>query len=172
MNIELPPDLIRRTEDEYLNWMEKFKNAFGYHNIPNIKITYLGRVAGRAYYSENTIKLNPYFIQNNTEDFFKQTIPHEIAHFITDWRHPYAKRHHGPEWKRIMVIMGLPPRRCHNYQSNLMPGVHPRPYHYRCVCKSFYLTKRMHNSIVNGKNRQCPHCKSIVVFVDMVNPVK
>jgi len=155
-------------QQQIINIVEScFNRVLGY--VPNYTIVYksIGRgIAGTALCGKNILTFDPFFLNQNPEEYLRRTVPHEVAHLICHILYPRAKQAHGPEWKSIMLDLGVEPSRCHSYSVKDAPGRHPRPYQYGCVCegKIFNLTGRMHKSIEQGKNRICRNCKSTVVL--------
>jgi hypothetical protein len=52
-----------------------------------------------------------------TEERFRDTLFHELAHAVCYWLHGEEADSHGPKWKAVMVQLGQKPERCHNYQD-------------------------------------------------------
>jgi len=109
-------------------------------------------------------RFNTWVATRHMEDFLGETVPHEVAHFVT--RHLYKGRRnlkpHGPEWRRVMVeCYGLPPERCHSYEV-------PHPYIFRCACKGrageWRLSVRKFNAIRRGRPYFCRSCHQVVVY--------
>lgn len=91
-----------------------WKNGIGFNDI-RIQYDLRGTTAGKAYYGQALVKLNPILFHENTEDFIKNTIPHEIAHLLAVSIYGWSGRGHGPVWKDVMRKLGCNPARCHNY---------------------------------------------------------
>src|SRR5690606_25464272 len=112
----IPKELVQKVEDKiletYLNAQEKFNVIF---EIPKLSFDIRGaRVAGRANYADNLIKINPSFLIEHPEEMLNRTIGHECVHLICHKLYPNAKQAHGPEWKYLMRSLGLPDTRCHS----------------------------------------------------------
>lgn len=102
---------------------------------PEITYEVAGNVAGYACYGENKIKLNSDYLRTEFQDMMHDTIPHEVAHFVTHWvydygrMNPYGKRivkPHGPQWRGVMLRLGVEPERCHNYKV-IPAAAHTKP---------------------------------------------
>lgn len=114
--------------------------------------------------NEWKIDLNYGLFLRNTESFFIDTIPHEVAHVIA-WEQ-FKGKGHGKEWKQVMTDFGLVPTRCHNYDvTNVVKPSSVIRYHYRCACpqKVHYLELKNH---VYGDKRKCKHCMQPIVFLN------
>lgn len=138
----------------------------GKENSLVIPVTYrtdMHVVAGTAWLGEKRIEFNTQLLLSNEEDFFAQTIPHEVAHILQIILYPHAKQSHGPEWRRIMIRLGCHPHRTHNYDVSVCSTM--KRFNYSCSCKkALMLTQIIHNKIQKGQNRSCSKCKSIVVY--------
>ena len=62
------------------------------------------RIAANATYYEGKgiIRINPYFMNHFTEQFIKQTVPHEVCHVLAIYRHGKVGRGHGMYWRKYM----------------------------------------------------------------------
>ena len=109
--------------------------------------------SGLAYCGRNRISFNSSYI--NEDGFWSNTIVHEVAHHIQHWIYPYAKQAHGPEFRRIMMLMG---GSTHTHHAMKTPDfVISRPNEYECpICKkSFNLSNIIHKRIQAGQKRWC-----------------
>ena len=110
------------------------------------------------------IRLNPYIFAKFFEDNLKTTVPHEVAHYVSDIL--YGLRHirpHGAEWQQIMHGLGVTPRRTCNYDLEGVPVRHYRRFSYHCGCSSHMLTSRRHNKITGGFVRySCRKCGDLL----------
>lgn len=110
------------------------------------------------------IRLNPYIFAKFFEDNLKTTVPHEVAHYVSDIL--YGLRHirpHGAEWQQIMHGLGVTPRRTCNYDLEGVPVRRHRRFPYHCGCSSHMLTSRRHNKITGGFVRySCRKCGDLL----------
>lgn len=137
-------------------------------SISAIRFDLKGRVAGqfRVYPdgSQPTIRINRILLEANLKEVVGQTIPHEVAHLVAFQLYGKGEGH-GPRWQAIMTdCFGLAPDRCHRMDTTQSS---PRPHQYRCRCRTFQLSKRMHSSISSGRFRICNSCKGRLDFVRM-----
>lgn len=93
--------------------------------LPGVVFAHLGMVGGRATYRENVIEIHPGFVEQNFEDYIRQTIPHECAHLIAYQLHGVYGKGHGEIWKAVMMQLGVPPDRCHDYDCTMMKKGNP-----------------------------------------------
>lgn len=126
-----------------------------------IRITFdlKGVVGGRAWGSMNLIQINPGFVDtDHWEDLLHQTIPHEYAHILAHKKYTHRVGH-GSEWKYIMRLMGLEPRRCHNYDLSKVIKV----IEYKCSCQVHQYSTRRHAQVVKyGTRYICRMCKTTI----------
>ena len=120
--------------------------------------------AGRACASGNFVEFNLQLAEENEEDFFLQTIPHEIAHIIADRK--LDSKGHDNAWKSVMVKFGLNPDRCHSYDVSAYSH---RNFQWKCVnCGQEYkVGKNLHGKMLRNL-RRCGVCKSPVKFVGKI----
>ena len=106
--VNLNPILIKMVEDKILETLQLAQNRFNRNfPIPNLSFKLKSkRVAGKAHYALNLIKINPLFLNQFTLNVLHRTVPHEVAHLITHAVYPQAKQHHGPEFRAVMRRLG------------------------------------------------------------------
>ena len=85
-------------------------------NPPEVKINArLKTTAGLAYSNAHRVEFSAELMWEHTEHYIKDTIPHEVAHIVTDLRFPNEKAHHGQAWRDTMfVLSGREPKRLHS----------------------------------------------------------
>lgn len=110
----------------------------------------------------NRVFLNWNLFKENTEDYLRQTIPHEVAH-IFQRAISNTDRSHGPIWKSLMRKIGLQPQRCHNYDTTT--AARYEMFTYICNCQKHRVSKVIHNKMLKGQTRTCRRCKSKVVYI-------
>lgn len=139
---------------------------FFQHAIPTIPVLFdlKGRAAGMYKTSRHTrqIRFNPYLFAKYFQDNLANTVPHEVAHYVTDILYGLKRiRPHGKEWQAIMDLFGVTPQTTHVYNLEGIPQRSQQRFTYQCNCQSYQLTTRRHNLIHNGERRYfCRSCKS------------
>jgi SprT protein len=132
------------------------------------------RLGGQANYTNMRLRVNPVFLENDTDHYIEQTIGHEVAHFVVRAREKAGHygtgmfkrvRSHGPEWQRVMRDLGLPANRTHNYQvpAHLVGKVGKSKARYRYICPNckheYQLSSVLHNRIQQLRQvRWHPRC--------------
>jgi len=121
-----------------------------------------GRAAGmyRVRAGQRVIRYNPYVFAKYFDDNFNETIPHEVAHYVTDVLFGLKNiRPHGNEWKSVMSVFGVAANRTANYDLSGLPVRQYQKFIYHCGCQSFELTTRRHNKILRGTGQYlCRDC--------------
>lgn len=128
--------------------------------IPEIHYNVTGTSAGKAWSGKWVVGFNPILLKENLKAFMNRTVPHEIAHLITDA--VYNIRGHGPAWRGVMFGFGhRNPTRCHNYNTSNCAARVIKRYKYKCDCgRPHNLTAIKHNRINNGRSYICRSCRS------------
>ena len=125
-----------------------------------------GRVAGmyRVNRQGRCIRYNPYIFARYFEENFATTIPHEVAHYISDQVHGSCHiSPHGTEWREIMQMFSADPSRTALFDLEGLPARIYRHYTYQCNCNTWQLTSRRHNRIVRGRARY--HCRRCGIVI-------
>lgn len=158
--------VIKKTHSLFITASEYFQ-----HSFPAIPVLFdlSGKAAGmyRVKAGQRVIRYNPYVFSKYFDDNFKETIPHEVAHYITDEMFGLRNiRPHGDEWKSVMSIFGVAANRTANYDLTGLPVRNFKKFIYSCGCQNFELTSRRHNKILRGAGSyMCQDCGSKLVFV-------
>lgn len=118
--ITVPSEVKQRVLEKVLECIATIKRVYG-KEVPLPTITYdlRGRTAGMALYNEWQIKLNSILLMENLEDMITTTVPHELAHLAVITIHGARGLHihHGMGWRNVMFDFGIPPDRCHQYDT-------------------------------------------------------
>jgi SprT protein len=120
-----------------------------------------GRAAGmyRVARREAIIRYNPYIFARYFEHGLQATVPHEVAHYITDRLYGLAHvRPHGKEWRGVMQALGAEPRATARFDLHGIPLRRQRRFAYRCDCSTHQLSTCRHKRIATGAMRY--HCRS------------
>ena len=128
-----------------------------------------GKAAGmyRVKAGQRVIRYNPYIFAKYFDDNFAETIPHEVAHYVTDVLYGLRNiRPHGNEWKSVMQLFGAAANRTASYDLSGLPQRSFQKFMYHCGCQNYELTSRRHNKIVQGKGHYlCKDCGGKLIFV-------
>ena len=124
--------------------------------------TGMKNVAGAAWENGNRVDLNEEMFLTNTDVFFDEIIPHEVAHVLQFVMFPEAKRHHGKEWKVLMKMLDAPAMTYHNMDASTSDK---SLFRYSCSCGiNHSLTKIRHKRIQTGKVMVCLGCETRLIY--------
>lgn len=127
-----------------------------------------GRAAGMYVVKsgQRMIRYNPYLFAKYFEDNVAATVPHEVAHYITDIMHGQARvRPHGAEWRAVMQAFGVEATATCRYDLTGIPVRAQRRHSYHCGCSTHQLTTRRHNQVRSGDVRcYCRSCGGELVY--------
>lgn len=73
----------------------------------------LRTTAARAWLEEGKVDLCTRLLRRYPDEFFTQTLPHELAHIVAYRVFGYTGAH-GVPWKKVMRALGLEPRIYHS----------------------------------------------------------
>lgn len=169
-------DILQNVLNEVI---EKAKKVFSDEVIERFPINGIefsksksNRVLGSYYVSQEKIEINKKYFDLCVEhdfDVLKKTIIHEYAHHLTDKLYPNAKQSHGPEFKRIDLLLGgrgtaratLPEVISNGLNANSKRAV----FVYKCNCRKHELTSIRHNRALKGVGYRCGACYTKLEFV-------
>ncbi|AMB78652.1 MAG: SprT family zinc-dependent metalloprotease [Pseudomonadales bacterium] len=157
----MPELLNTRVEDCFQQAEKFFKRPF---KRPVVSLKLRGQKAGVAHLHENLLRFNPQLYRENSEDFIKQTVAHEVAHLIAHQLFGDRITPHGEEWQLIMRgVYELPPNRCHTYAIKRRSATR---YIYRCPCpdSDFAFSAQRHGLVKQGRGYLCRRCRNTLVF--------
>lgn len=166
----------KRIEDKILDVLllaqSIYKQPF---EIPTLEYRQMGRVAGKAWFFNWKVEINPDFLKNgHLEEMINQTLPHELAHLIS--QKVYGRTlggGHGRLWKSVMVRLGLPPNRCHDYSLEGVKTRKKAKYPVKCpVCGAqFDVTAKRVEQIRAGLKiwHNSPVCRRVKKCLELVD---
>lgn len=162
--MRLTQEIVDRATEKFNLVYTAAELAYGRTFIrPYLRFDLRGTRGGVACHSINTIRINPVLLAENVEQMIENTIPHEIAHFITHALFPYATSH-GWQWRSVMARLGVKEiTRCHSMDVSNAQVRHVKKITYYCACGEHSLSLIRHKRIVLGKKSyRCLKChKSI-----------
>lgn len=128
-----------------------------------------GRNAGmyRVCGQQRWIRYNPYIFARYFTDGLHTTVPHEVAHYVTDQLYSLKKiRPHGVQWKNVMHVLGAKPQVTGNYSLAGIPQRRQKRYTYQCECRQHQISAIRHRRIVNRQaTYYCKQCKQLIQAV-------
>ena len=156
------------------------KQAIELFNIKNkaveISFNLKGRAAGmyRVKRQKNRffgqqkreIRYNSFIFSKYYDDNFATTIPHEVAHYISDVVYGLKNiKPHGKEWKAIMQVFAADASVTANYDLTGIPLRKQTLFAYQCDCREHQLSSIRHNKIKKHDYRYlCKTCKQLIQY--------
>lgn len=166
----LSEDQVDAVLGETGRWLTHAEDSFQLPHKPiPVRFDLQGRAAGmyRVQGRESIIRYNPYIFARYFEHGIGVTVPHEVAHYITDrvWGMKRV-RPHGPEWCSVMQTFGVEPSASARFDLEGLPVRRQRRYDYRCECDTHRLSSCRHNRVIAGSARyHCRRCGAALVAV-------
>lgn len=170
INQELRHRVLHKVEECYHIAEQHFNRHFERCTV-NFDLT--GTCAGRAHYTANRIRLNPQMLINHESEFIDQTVPHEVAHLLAFQVYGSRIKPHGSHWKKTMLVLGVEPTRCHNYDLSKVDVRRKTKYHYACGCpnRNHIVSSVLHNRMIDGRVYRCTSCKTPLRMVQTIGQV-
>jgi SprT protein len=129
--------------------------------MPEIRFDLRGQAAGQFRMdaaSRALIRYNPALLARHETEFLAQTVPHEVAHYLTLLHFGRGVRPHGEEWRQIMRALGTDPSRCHQFDVSGIAARRVRRFAYHCDCGDHALTSIRHHRVLRGARYLCKRC--------------
>lgn len=115
---------------------------------------------------ERWIRYNPWIFSKYFEENVRDTVPHEVAHFIAhEVYHGRTGKPHGPRWQRVMGLFGADPGVTFDLDLEGVPQRRQRTHPYWCGCREHDVSTTRHNRIVRGAGHYyCRACEGELVY--------
>lgn len=114
------------------------------------------------------IRLNALLLERYGEDFIRDTVGHEVAHFVVFELYSKRVRPHGKEWQAVMInVLNQSPSVTHQYET--VPARKLPRYRYVCSCDSkvHELSIIRHKKVLSRKAKyHCKDCRTEIVIQD------
>jgi SprT protein len=119
------------------------------------------RVKRSLLHRSREIRYNPYIFSKYFDDNLNTTVPHEVAHYISDLIYGLQNiKPHGKEWQQIMYAFGADASVTANYDLTGIPQNKSRSVTYQCNCGDRQLSLIRHNKIIYRRYKYyCKTCK-------------
>ena len=131
--------------------------------LVEVRFDLSGRNAGmyRLQGKQRWIRYNPYIFARYFDDSLNTTVPHEVAHYITDRLYSLRKiRPHGIEWKNVMRQFGVKPEVTGSYNLDGIPQRKQQRFTYHCDCSQHQISAVRHHRILRQQAvYYCKRCK-------------
>ena len=167
MSDETPPLLtstqVQRIIDETRRYIAIAERAFG-QPLPDVEIHLDIKGASWGCYmrkgERRRIRYNPWLFSRLFEAGLRDTIAHEVAHFVVDSLYRQRVKPHGLEWRQVMQVFGIAnPRATHNDDVSQIPRRRQRRFDYHCDCGTVALSATRHYRVLRGQAHYvCRRC--------------
>ena len=112
-------------------------------------------MSGCAVLNSNKILLSIHYLNEFMDNIINDTLPHEICHLYVKRYFPFAKQHHGPEFRFLMNLLGLKGETYHRMQLKEGPVKAKRVkiryvYVAESENKKVELTQMQHSKAISG----------------------
>ena len=123
------------------------------------------KTAGLARYNKwcgttinHTIILSAAYLREFAETVINEVLLHEMCHHYVGKYFPLAKQAHGPEFRKLMNILGLPGNTYHTMRLSNAPEIKPKKkvryiYESEKTKEQILLTRYEHNKQMNGERK-------------------
>ena len=147
--------VITRVDDLLLQCERKFNQSF---QSIDVRFDLTGRTSGMYVVRHRLqyFRFNGYIFAKYFEDGLATTVPHEVAHYVSDVLFGIRNiRPHGKEWQSIMHALGVEPTVTGDYDLTGVPTKRQRRFDYACGCMTHRLSTTRHNKVLAGKACYC-----------------
>jgi len=139
----------------------------------DISFNLKGRAAGmyRVSRHKREIRYNAYIFSKYFDDNFNTTVPHEVAHYITDIIYGLRNiRPHGKEWKAVMREFNADASVTANYDLSGIPLKKQARFTYQCACREHQISSIRHRRVIDNRGKYfCKACKQALRFKSQEN---
>jgi len=167
LSTERQQQVIKETQ-AYINQAASLFNIK--HADIDITFNLKGRAAGmyrvkrKIFSDDREIRYNSFIFSKYYVDNFNTTIPHEVAHYISDLIYDLRNiKPHGKEWKEIMQAFNADAAVTADYDLSGIPQRNRTLHTYHCACREHQIGVIRHNRIKNQHGRYtCNFCKQAI----------
>jgi SprT protein len=160
-------NLVIQETSKYITLARQLYNV----EIPLIAVEFnlTGHTIGMYKHSKQAriIRYNELVFAKYFEENLRDTVPHEVAHYVVDMQYGRRKvRPHGAEWQSVMADFGADNSRTANYDLSGIPKRQYSTVPYACGCQQHDLGIRRHNKVLKRKiSYHCRQCGDELVAV-------
>jgi SprT protein len=155
----------QRTEDFICRAEALFGRRFA--RVP-VLFDLKGRTAGmfKLVGRHGLIRYNPWIFGKYFEENLRDTVPHEVAHYIVHEAYPRrGTKPHGVQWKSLMLQFGADAGVTFKLDLDGVPQRRQNSHRYQCGCRVHDVSATRHNRVQRGKARYlCRFCNDKLVY--------
>ena len=127
-----------------------------------------GRSAGmfKVIGKRRLIRYNPWIFAKYFEENLRDTVPHEVAHYIVHEVYPRrSTKPHGDAWKALMARFGADAGVTFDLNLDGVPQRSQRTHPYHCGCQLHEVSTTRHNRVRARRMRyHCCTCRGLLVY--------
>ncbi len=127
-----------------------------------------GRTAGmfKACKAECLIRFNPWIFAKYFPENLRDTVPHEVAHYIVHELYDLHRvKPHGPEWRALMEAFDANPDVTFRLDLDGIPQRRQRTHAYHCRCRTHAVSSTRHNRARAGRGSYCcRYCRGELIY--------
>ena len=156
--------VLERTEHYILTAQEDFSRKFA--PLP-VLFDLQGSTAGmyKVLGKRRWIRYNPWIFAKYFDLNLRDTVPHEVAHYIIDELYGRRAKPHGAEWQALMQRFNADPGVTFKLDLSGIPRRQQRTHPYVCLCGTHEVSSTRHNRVMRGKgNYLCRNCDGELVY--------
>ncbi|CAA0101439.1 Protein SprT [Halioglobus japonicus] len=157
--------VAQRTEDYIIRAEQIFSRRFD--RVP-VLFDLKGRSAGmfKVIGKRRLIRYNPWIFAKYYEENLRDTVPHEVAHYIVHEVYPRrSTKPHGQAWKNLMAEFGADPDVTFDRDLDGVPQRSQRTHRYYCGCQLHEVSTTRHNRVQRRRMRyHCCSCDGLLVY--------
>ena len=128
-----------------------------------------GRSAGmfKTIGERRFIRYNPWIFAKYFEENLRDTVPHEVAHFIVHEAYPRrGVKPHGAQWRDLMSSFGADPGVTFDLDLEGIPQRSQRTHRYHCGCQIHQVSTTRHNRVQRQRmSYYCLTCNGSLVYL-------
>jgi SprT protein len=128
-----------------------------------------GRAAGmfKTIGERRLIRYNPWIFAKYYEENLRDTVPHEVAHFIVHEAYPRrGVKPHGSQWQQVMGHFGADPGVTFDLDLEGVPQRRQSTHRYHCGCQLLEVyTSRQNRTRWLRVSFNCVFCDGRLVFI-------
>jgi SprT protein len=111
------------------------------------------------------IRYNTWIFAKYYELNLRDTVPHEVAHYIIDEVYGRRAKPHGLEWRALMARLEADPGVTFKLDLSDIPQRQQRTHPYTCLCGSHQVSTTRHNRVLLGRGiYHCRNCDGELVY--------
>jgi SprT protein len=111
------------------------------------------------------LRFNPWIFSKYYDVNLRDTVPHEVAHYVIDEVFGKRAKPHGVEWKALMAGFGADDGVTFKLDLSDIPRRQQRTHPYVCLCGTHEVSSTRHNRVIKGRGSYlCRNCSGELVY--------